>query len=117
IERIIDLFLLGALRPLPFWLGYGRSSDQCIQARGRQSPLRRFQEDASAGPQDCAVALAVPALGAAASHGPSGCCEPRTDLLILMSAYRAVRARRQLLGEAGSASSDARPAHRIPQAR
>ena len=44
-------------------------------------------------------------------------CEPRTDLLILMSAYRAMWARRQLLGEAGSASSDARPAHRIPQAR
>ena len=44
-------------------------------------------------------------------------CEPRTDLLSLVAAYRAVRARRQLLGEAGSASSDARSAHKIPQAR
>jgi len=35
-------------------------------------------------------------------------CEPRTDLLSLMAAYRAVWARRQLSGEAGSASSDAR---------
>src|SRR5271166_2425976 len=45
IERI-DLFLLGALRPLPFWLGYSGSPGQCIQARGRQSPLWRFKEDA-----------------------------------------------------------------------
>jgi len=44
-------------------------------------------------------------------------CEPRTDLLSLMAAYRAVWARRQLSGEAGSASSDARCAHKIPQAR
>src|SRR5271166_5309086 len=44
-------------------------------------------------------------------------CEPRTDLLSLVAAYRAIRARRQLLGEAGSASSDARSAHKIPQAR
>ncbi len=44
-------------------------------------------------------------------------CGPRTDLLGLMAAYRAMRARRQLLGEAGSASSDARSAHKIPQAR
>ncbi len=51
IERI-DLFLVGALQPLPFWVGYGRSPDQCIQARGRHSPLRRFTEDAPPRPQD-----------------------------------------------------------------
>ncbi len=44
-------------------------------------------------------------------------CEPRADLLSLMAAYRAVRAHRQVLGEAGSTSSDARWAHKIPQAR
>src|SRR5208282_4146407 len=52
IERVDLFLLLGALRPLPFWLGYRRSPDQCIQARRRQSPLWRFQEDASARPQD-----------------------------------------------------------------
>ena len=54
IERV-DLILLGALRALralPFRLGYGRSPNQCIQARGRESPLWRSKEDPPTRPQD-----------------------------------------------------------------
>ena len=58
--------------------------------------------------------MQAPGAAASTTAGPAGArvCEPRTDLLSLMAAYRAVRA-----PPAALESSDGRSAHKIPQAR